>query len=265
VTHTYSHTKLVASFAGFAPASSPAISVAVVIDTPTVGSGYGAETSAPVFKVVAQEVLEYLGVPHDQPLKTPKELRAASVPETMPDDAPSENAGDLNAIFDAINNLPADDPLHASLGASSDPNAAHAVATANVVSPPAPPPAHAPSATRTSRILGLLPAKVVAAFEANGGTSSAMPDAASSGFGPLRAAPVAPPVQPRANGSVVVDAGQRVAVPAFAGDALRKVVETAAGLGLRVQPMGSGIAREQAPSAGTMVPPGTEVVVRFTR
>src|ERR1700748_1602602 len=34
-THTYSHTKLVASFAGFAPVSNPAISIAVVIDTPT--------------------------------------------------------------------------------------------------------------------------------------------------------------------------------------------------------------------------------------
>ena len=34
-THTYSHTKLVASFAGFAPVSAPAISVTVVIDTPT--------------------------------------------------------------------------------------------------------------------------------------------------------------------------------------------------------------------------------------
>ena len=45
-THTYSHTKLVASFAGFAPVSYPAISVAVVIDTPTVGSRYGAEASA---------------------------------------------------------------------------------------------------------------------------------------------------------------------------------------------------------------------------
>jgi cell division protein FtsI (penicillin-binding protein 3) len=70
---------------------------------------------------------------------------------------------------------------------------------------------------------------------------------------------------PRPNGSVVVDAGQRVAVPSFAGAALRKVVETAAGLGLRVEPVGSGIARDQAPVAGTMVPLGTEVVVRFAR
>src|SRR6202011_3682872 len=70
-THTYSHTKLVASFAGFAPVSNPAISVAVVIDTPTVGaSKYGGAVSAPVFASVAQQVLEYLGVPHDQPLKT---------------------------------------------------------------------------------------------------------------------------------------------------------------------------------------------------
>ncbi len=57
-THTYSHTKLVASFAGFAPVSSPAISVTVVIDTPTVGSLYGTAVSAPVFREVAQEVLE---------------------------------------------------------------------------------------------------------------------------------------------------------------------------------------------------------------
>jgi cell division protein FtsI (penicillin-binding protein 3) len=29
--------------------------------------------------------------------------------------------------------------------------------------------------------------------------------------------------------------------------------------------VGSGIAREQAPAPGSMVPPGTEIVVRFTR
>ena len=63
----------------------------------------------------------------------------------------------------------------------------------------------------------------------------------------------------------MVDAGQRVAVPSFDGSTLRKVVETAAGLGLRVEPLGSGIAREQVPAPGTSVPLGTEVVVRFTR
>jgi len=111
----------------------------------------------------------------------------------------------------------------------------------------------------------LLPAKVVAAFEASGGTNSVIPNTGSGTSASLQAPVVVPPVQSRANGSVVVDAGQRVAVPAFAGDALRKVVETAAGLGLRVEPVGSGIAREQVPAAGTQVPLGTEVVVRFER
>src|SRR5580692_3122115 len=110
VTHTYSHTKLVASFAGFAPVSSPAISIAVVIDNPTVGaSKYGGAVSAPVFAQVAQEVLEYLGVPHDQPLKTKKEMLVAQ--KDVVDDAPSDSTADLNAMFDDVNSLPADDPL----------------------------------------------------------------------------------------------------------------------------------------------------------
>ena len=92
-THTYSHTKLVASFAGFAPLSDPAIAVAVVIDTPTAGGEdlhYGGAASAPVFAEVAQEVLEYLGVPHDQPLKTKQQMEEArAMPEH--DDAPSDN------------------------------------------------------------------------------------------------------------------------------------------------------------------------------
>ena len=184
VTHTYSHTKLVASFAGFAPVSSPAISVAVVIDTPTVGSGYGAETSAPVFQVVAQQVLEYLGVPHDQPLKTTKQLIAAASEGTA-DDAPSEHLGDLNAMFDEINNLPADDPLRASSIAATDENAARAAAPTDAAGTPVPSPQTAGS-TKTSRILGLLPARVLAAFNANGGTSSAMPDAASGTSATLR-------------------------------------------------------------------------------
>ena len=64
-THTYSHTKLVASFAGFAPVSDPAIAIAVVIDTPTAGGEdlhYGGAASGPVFAEIAQQVLEYLGV-----------------------------------------------------------------------------------------------------------------------------------------------------------------------------------------------------------
>ena len=67
-THTYSKTMHIASFAGFAPVNNPVISVAVVIDTPK-GAYYGAAVSAPVFAEVAQQVLEYLGVPHDIDLR----------------------------------------------------------------------------------------------------------------------------------------------------------------------------------------------------
>ena len=76
---------------------------------------------------------------------------------------------------------------------------------------------------------------------------------------------IRPQVQVRDNGAVVVDAGKRVAVPDFHGNDLRSVVERAGGLRLRVQTLGSGLAQEQAPLAGTMVPLGTEIVVRFTR
>ena len=111
-THTYSHTKLVASFAGFAPVSNPAISVTVVIDTPTVGSRYGTAVSAPVFADVAQQVLEYLGVPHDQPVKAKKEmLLAASKAKEDVGRWSVQQHSRLNAMFDDVNSLPADDPL----------------------------------------------------------------------------------------------------------------------------------------------------------
>ena len=58
----------IASFAGFAPVNNPVISVAVIIDSPK-GAYYGNEVSAPVFAEIAQEVLEYLGVPHDIDLR----------------------------------------------------------------------------------------------------------------------------------------------------------------------------------------------------
>jgi cell division protein FtsI (penicillin-binding protein 3) len=250
-THTYSHTKLVASFAGFAPVSNPAISVAVVIDTPTVGTRYGAETSAPVFAEVAQEVLEYLGVPHDQPLKTTKELLVAQ--KDVVDDAPSDSTADLNAMFDDVNNLPADDPLRTTANAAAAVVAAKekpAVATGSKV------------AEKTQSVMNLLPGKVVAAFHANESMDSATPNGndVSASLSVSKAAPIV-----RDRGAVVVNAGLRVPVPSFEGAALRSVVERADAVGLRVQAVGSGLAREQAPAAGTMVPAGTEVVVRFGR
>jgi cell division protein FtsI (penicillin-binding protein 3) len=81
----------------------------------------------------------------------------------------------------------------------------------------------------------------------------------------LSAPRAVPAVQVKDQGAVVVNAGLRVPVPSFEGAALRTVVERADSVGLRVQAVGNGLAREQVPAAGTMVPAGTEVVVRFTR
>jgi cell division protein FtsI (penicillin-binding protein 3) len=258
-TRTYSHTKLVASFAGFAPVSAPAIAIAVVIDTPTAGGEamhYGGAASAPVFAQVAQEVLEYLGVPHDQPLKTPKEMKELAK-TVVHEDAPADNTADLSAMFDEINSLPADDPLRQPANAAAMAENATADRAADE--------AAAQAATKTpSGAMKLLPTKVLAAFRAHGGTTSVMPDAESESR-PLDAPKIQPAVQARGSTAVVIDPAKRVAVPAFQGDGLRTVVQQANAAGLSVQPVGSGLAREQVPVAGTMVPVGTEIVVRFTR
>ncbi len=240
VTHTYSHTKLVASFAGIAPVNNPAVSVAVVIDTPTVGTGYGAATSAPVFAVVTQQVLEYLGVPHDQALKQglPAEAQRQQIAE---DEGPSEGIGDLKSLYAEVNSLPPDDPLRDDAGASIS------IARQKPVS-------------KGSGIFAALPERLLAAFRQHGGSSWMSEETASVVM------PAGPPADhySRSDGAVVVDAGKKVAVPVLSGG-LRTVIQQAAVAGLRVQPVGSGLAREQVPAAGTPVPIGTEVVVRFTR
>jgi cell division protein FtsI (penicillin-binding protein 3) len=78
-TGRYSHTQLIASFVGFAPLNNPAMTILISLDSP-VGRHHGGEVAAPVFKRVAEQVLAYLGVPHDVTL-TPELLRASSRPK----------------------------------------------------------------------------------------------------------------------------------------------------------------------------------------
>ena len=169
------------------------------------GSRYGAETSAPVFKEVAQQVLEYLGVPHDQPLKTVKPSDSLEIAARPPveEDGASEPMGDLNALYAEANSLPADDPLHP--------------ATTTVTNQPtgeAQPVRVATAPTRASSILAALPEGLVRAFREHGGNS----------FMPEETAAVKPLPKPqadaitRADGAIVVDASRRVAVPVFDGD-----------------------------------------------
>jgi cell division protein FtsI (penicillin-binding protein 3) len=244
VTHTYSRTKHIASFTGFAPVNNPAISVAVVIDTPTVGNYHGAYVSAPVFKEVAQEVLEYLGVPHDEPMQAQP---AAPLQDIAEDAAPEDN-GDLQALFAEVNNLPADDPLRTGdtqqVAAVSSDGESHGVST---TAPVAAPPAPTDVASNTDNA-GLRDV-----------TQPASPRAPTADS--QQTLPAARPE----SGTLVTDAKHRVSVPSFAGASVRQVVERAGMAGLAVQLLGNGLARDQAPAAGTLVPMGTAIIVRFAR
>jgi cell division protein FtsI (penicillin-binding protein 3) len=58
---TYSETKFVASFIGFAPANDPKLLAAVIVDQPQ-GDYYGGSVAAPAFGSIAAFALPYLGV-----------------------------------------------------------------------------------------------------------------------------------------------------------------------------------------------------------
>jgi len=224
VTHLYSKTMHIASFAGFAPVNNPVISVAVIIDSPH-GDYYGTAVSAPVFAEVAQEVLEYLGVPHDIDLQPVKTSAKKDAPVTE-DDSPSQEE-DIQALYQAANDLPSDDPLRAAPSATTS-------------SPPVAQPADNQPASRPAPLPNG-PAAVPASQPSDSAKSS-----------------------PPANAIVVADAGQ-LRVPSFIGLSLREVIEQAGTAGLQVEVAGDGIAREQAPAPGSMVPPGTRIVVRCQR
>jgi cell division protein FtsI/penicillin-binding protein 2 len=90
-TGTYSKTKYVASFAGFAPINNPQIAVAVILDS-AVGLHQGGQVSAPVFQRIMQQVLEYQHVPHDvelppsrQVLLARRKASDATLEESSPD------------------------------------------------------------------------------------------------------------------------------------------------------------------------------------
>jgi len=97
-TGRYSKTQLIASFVGFAPLNTPAIAVLVQLDSP-VGPHEGGEVAAPVFQRVAQQVLEYLNVPHD--VATAPKLQRASRRSAQPAPAPDVSDFDPSQTDDS--------------------------------------------------------------------------------------------------------------------------------------------------------------------
>ncbi|HVZ84222.1 MAG TPA: penicillin-binding protein [Terracidiphilus sp.] len=135
VTHAYSKTMHIASFAGFAPVNNPAIAVAVIIDNPKGALYYGTQVSAPVFGEVAQQVLEYLGVPHDIDVQPERMQEAKKKEAPVPEDDAGEDQDNVNQLFAAVNDLPADDPLRAP--AQSQPAASPAAPQPAITQAPA--------------------------------------------------------------------------------------------------------------------------------
>jgi cell division protein FtsI (penicillin-binding protein 3) len=69
-THTYSKTKFIGSFVGFAPVENPSVVIIVVMDEPK-GSYHGGDVAAPVFRTIAEQILPEMDVAPDTELKTP--------------------------------------------------------------------------------------------------------------------------------------------------------------------------------------------------
>jgi cell division protein FtsI (penicillin-binding protein 3) len=227
-THLYSKTMHIASFAGIAPVNNPAIAVAVVIDNPRSGpSYYGTAVSAPVFGEVAQQVLEYLGVPHDAEVQQPRTPAKKDKTIDLTEDDSSADQNQVNALFAAVNDLPADDPLRAPPQSNTQPTA----------------PASSPAVDAQQKSDG----------PQTGATS-----------GPSQIAAKSASAQ-KTPSQVTINDGKKLEVPTFIGLPVRRIIETAAETGLDVQIIGSGTAREQAPAPGTQVPVGTKIIVHCGR
>jgi cell division protein FtsI (penicillin-binding protein 3) len=65
--------------------------------------------------------------------------------------------------------------------------------------------------------------------------------------------------------TVTIADGKSLRVPSLIGLPVRRVIEQAAAAGLEVEINGNGTVREQAPAPGTMVAPGTRIIVRCGR
>ncbi|HKW18539.1 MAG TPA: penicillin-binding protein [Terriglobales bacterium] len=243
-THSYSHTKFVASFAGFAPINNPEITVVVIIDTPwapTIMQREGGWVAAPVFQRIAQQVLEYMHTPHDIEIPASRRVLLAQAKANAKDleegspDHPGEEV-DVDAVSSA--------PQVLADSAGTDGIARQ--------TPPSLPSIEGRDAGGPTARERVLPATMREQVSVPATTVSV-----------ARADANAP--QPT-NGTVVLDVEQGgIVVPSFIGKSERSAIELAEASGLDLDVVGSGLAQEQSPLPGTHVPSGAIITVRFGR
>ena len=134
-THTYSKTMHIGSFAGFAPVNSPVIAVAVIIDSAEGRllrrrcGGAGLCRCGAAGSRIPRRSARHRSAADEQRI----EKGAARSAKTMP----RQRAKNVQALYDAANDLPSDDPLHAAANAPAAP-AANAQAYPRRMCPPHP-------------------------------------------------------------------------------------------------------------------------------
>ncbi|MCX7885650.1 MAG: penicillin-binding protein 2 [Verrucomicrobiae bacterium] len=69
--------KYYSSFVGYLPAAAPEISILVTLDDPGGGRYYGGSVAGPVFRRVAEKLVEYLGIPPQKPLSGSRQVASA--------------------------------------------------------------------------------------------------------------------------------------------------------------------------------------------
>jgi cell division protein FtsI (penicillin-binding protein 3) len=224
-TGAYSRTKYVGSFAGFAPINNPAVTVAVILDS-AVGLHQGGQVAAPVFERITQQVLEYLHVPHDLTLPPNRQVWLAQ-----------------NRVRDSDLDESSPDHLGSALEISEGGPPDPAPAGLTTPKPPAAQGWVVPAALREKEPIGRT--------------------------APPRPAPAENPgeaEQTPSKGTVVLDVEQGgIEVPSFIGKSVRGAIEAAQESGLELNPVGSGMAREQSPAPGVHVTAGSRVLVKFGR
>jgi cell division protein FtsI (penicillin-binding protein 3) len=229
-THAYSKTKYVASFGGFAPINNPAIVVAVILDS-AVGLHQGGQVSAPVFQRVAQQVLEYLHTPHDVELPKSRQVLLASrqvKAQELAEGSP-DHLGEPLDVAEISSKSPI--PASGNTVANATPES-----TGGIV---------VPTALRQHETVA---------------ESEQPPAAPNSQSASATAVPLP------SSGTVVLDVEQGgIVVPSFAGKSVRGAIELAQDSGLDLDAVGSGLAREQSPAAGSHVTTGSRVTVKFGR
>ncbi|HWY02709.1 MAG TPA: penicillin-binding transpeptidase domain-containing protein [Candidatus Acidoferrum sp.] len=234
-TGVYSKTKYIGSFAGFAPLNNPQLVVAVILDS-AVGLHQGGQIAAPVFRRISQQVLEYWHVPHDLPLAPQHQLLLAKMKDKDLEEGTPDHPGETLETAE-VNGDSSESTKSPSLAQSPMP--AHVGSDGDVVQ----------AAMREPVSQNLLP-------------TSDRPAISSKTPEPGIAAPVRLP----SSGTVVLDVEQGgIEVPSFVGKTVRGAVESAQEIGLELDAVGSGVARQQTPAAGTRVAAGARVTVEFGR